>query len=186
MVDISRVRVNWTGFVGGPGVSTFYFLDTSTVMEPLHIFLTHMATKIPPDVTMRIADSGDKVNEVTGAISGTWTEDLTDPIVGTGDPRYAAPLGFIVVWSTDDVGAHRRIRGKTFFVPASGELFSYTGDVGNDMRVTLEGFAQVFAADVVDNLMVWHRPRGGAGGLAHAVTRASIPTEACILTSRRD
>jgi hypothetical protein len=186
MVDLSRVRVNWTGFVGGPGVSTFYFLDTSACMPHLHDMLYSMAHNLPPDVHLQIVESGDKIDEVTGLPSGAWAEDPTDPIIGAGGDNYAAPVGFLVNWLTDDVGPHRRIKGKTFFVPGSSDCFTDNGDIQADVHNSLLGAAQLFVTHETDNFMVWHRPHGGEGGLGHAVTAATMPYKPTILTSRRD
>jgi hypothetical protein len=186
MVDIGRVRAEWSGFTGGPGVSTFYFLDASGVASDLHDFLYAMANNIPPDVTIQIADSGDTLNEVTGAPTGLFTMDSTEPIVGRGGSDYAAPVGILVNWPTADVGPHRRIRGKTFFVPASSDSFYSDGQMVLVVRDSLQGAARAFATAQLDNYMVWHRPTGGAGGLAHTVTGADIPRKPCVLTSRRD
>jgi hypothetical protein len=155
-------------------------------MTDLFTFLHAMANNLPPDVHIQIQDNGDTLNETTGALTGAWSEDPEPAIVGSGGLDYASPVGFLVNWLTDDVGAHHRIKGKTYFVPSSSDAFTSTGNVQTDVHDSLQTAAQAFVTGQTDNLMVWHRPHGGAGGSAHAVTHATMNWKPCIMTSRRD
>lgn len=193
---INRIRAIWTGFNGGPGVSTFYSLSPATDLPLIHGFFTSLVSMFPDDVTIQIEGSGDILDETSGDLTGTWSDSAPAPVVGVNTGGYAAPTGIVVIWLTGVVMDGGRLKGRTFLVPCSGALFDVDGSVGAAGLATANGAASGLAT--ASQLVVWHRPRiaRAASGSRPAVTYraggyasmsgAVVHDFAAVLTSRRD
>lgn len=198
MVDLSRVRASWSGFNGGPGVSTFYTTSTDTIVESLHAFFTSMAGDLPGDVNIQVEDTGDIIDSVTGELLDTWVSDPVSPVVGGGGNGYAAPAGAVINWLTSTVLDGHRVRGKTFIVPLDAGGFTIDGSLNNTLIGHFESYANTLISEQSATFMVWHRPaaavaaQGGrparaahAGGVG-LITSCKVPDLAAVLKSRRD
>lgn len=192
---IDRIKVTWTGFQGAPGVSTFYSLNAYNDLTQLHTFFAAVAGMLPADVRISFSGTGDILDETTGALTGSYAWDTPADVVGTNASDYAAPVGMIVDWETGVVQDGHRLRGKTFLVPLSGDMFATDGTPDASAVGTLQGAAAALAEN--GDLVVWHRPRAAkpevsipavtsrAGGYA-SISSATVPDLAAVLTSRRD
>jgi len=194
---LSRIRAIWSGFVGAPGVSTFYADDATVLLPAIGDFFTNISGLLPNDVTVTVDAFGDIIDETTGGLTGSWTASAVGPATGTGGDNYAAPVGMCVDWNTGVVMDLHRLRGRTFVVPCSGAQFDVDGSPLSTAVSGLQSAGDaLIAAD--GNLMVWHRPRAAkaadgsrpavtarAGGYAN-VTTAHVPDKAVVLRSRRD
>lgn len=195
-MPISRIRAAWSGFIGAPGVSTFYSLNPATDLPLLHGFFEGLAGTLPDNVTITLEGSGDILDETTGNLTGGWTEDAPAPVSGTVPGVYAAPAGYVIIWETGVVMDAHRLRGKTYIVPAAQSVFQNDGSLYPDALLAIRGVAGSLAGD--NQLVVWHRPRSArsadgsrpavsarAGGYA-SVSGATVHDFAAVLTSRRD
>lgn len=194
-MSISRIKVTWTGFQGAPGVSTFYTENEAYDLSLIQDFFDAIKAMIPNNVTITFPGTGDVLDETTGAITGTWTSAAPAAVDGTNASDYAAPVGMCVNWETGVVQDGRRLRGKTFLVPLSGDMFDTDGTPDATAVATLLAAAQTLATG--SYLVVWHRPRAAksavtipavssrAGGFA-SISDASVTDMAAVLTSRRD
>ena len=74
---VHRVRVEWTGFPGGPGLSTFYVTDGPTAVGPISSFFTAIRNNFPIDVHINVPATGDVLDPITGLITGEmgWRDD---------------------------------------------------------------------------------------------------------------
>lgn len=193
---MSRIRAVWTGFVGAPGVSTFYSLSPSADLPLLHLFFDTIKTYLPQSVTVSLEGSGDNIDETSGDLLSGWTADTPTPVTGMWTGGYSAPAGAVVIWETGVVMDAHRLRGKTYLVPLGSQFFDGTGSPEIDALNLLRGAASSLAAD--NQLVVWHRPRAAraADGSKPAVTAraggyasfsgSTVHDVAAILTSRRD
>lgn len=198
MATIHRVRVGLSGFPGGPGVATFYALDGPAFLPALEVFLEGIVGVFPTDVTLRAESSGDVLNDVNGEITGSWSGMATDPHVGTHADVYAAPAGMLIHWLTGTVLDGRRLRGRTFLVPASSAVFHTDGTVTSGTLTSVQDLGAGLVADAEGNFVVWHRPRearaadGSRPAVTHRdgghafVTASSVPDRIVVLRSRRD
>lgn len=195
-MSINRIRCAWTGFVGGPGVSTFYSLDPATDLPLLHGFFDGIKTLLPDTVTITIEPTGDVLDETTGNLTGAWSEDGPAQVDGTVSGGYGAPMGLVVIWETGAIMDGTRLRGKTYIVPVSYSVYDVDGSIQIDALALARGVAQSLAA--ASGLVVWHRPRAAraadgsrpavtarAGGYA-SISDATVHDKVAILTSRRD
>lgn len=200
---INRLRVAWTGGPGGPGVSTFYFLDAVAAISPMQTLLNEVLSATPVAIQAQIETTGDVVDETNGAISGTWSTAAVANIQGGGVGAYASPIGSSVRWRTVGIVGNRRVSGRTYFVPLLTSWYDTTGTLNDTFRASLQTKCQNLVDVVPGNLVVWSRPaaarpawtdvhgklhpaKAAVTGSKHAVTVATVADKVAIMSSRRD
>jgi hypothetical protein len=186
MTELYRVRTLLTGFPGGPGVATMYFLDVATAVESVDAFWSAVHDKMPDDVTSHVENAGDIIEDTTGELTGAWSADAVGTHTGTGSGSYSAPSGVCVTWLTDTILDSRRLRGRTFIVPLSGDLYQDDGSIANDTVAGLQGNAEGLIAAQSTSFVIYHRKTGSHAGGNGLVTASIIHDKAAILRSRRD
>jgi hypothetical protein len=184
MPDINRYRVNWTGFTGSPGVSTFYSLASSTAaLAALRAFFADAAYILPPSVTLEFPNSGDTLDSTTGTLVGGWTASAQTAVTGLASVGYfAAGTGARLVWETDSIVDGRRVRGSTFLVPLSTSAYDTNGSLISGAFTTVNGPLATLVA--TNQLVIWSRPVAGDSAVS-AVTGASLPDKVSTLRTRR-
>lgn len=200
---MQRHRVTWTGIVGLPGVSTFYFVDSNaTGTAALAFFFETLKSHFPAGTVITSESEGDVVDPATGAVTGVWSQDLSPSTLCTGQGKYAAPVGSLVRWKTNGVAGGRHIAGRTFLVPVIADGFEPNGTMGeNTKNQQLSAASDLISAQSQD-LLIWHRPRPATpawtdvrgkvhpakafrAGSTALVTSASVADKIAILSSRR-
>lgn len=192
MATIARIQVAWSGFVGAPGVSTFYCLDAATFRPGLVAFIYAATNDLPTTVTTTVPSTGDLIDEVTGDITGAWSDGTDAVTTGLTTGTYPAPSGLVVNWLTDTVIAGRRVRGKTFFVPLGGSRYDTNGSIDGATVSAFQSRATTLLAASPGQMLLWHRPTlagspsGVTPGEGVPVTGFRVPDLAAVLRSRRD
>lgn len=192
MTTIARIRCAWSGFVGAPGVSTFYCLDAATFRPDLLDFWAAINETFPTNVTITIPNTGDLVDDTTGANTGVWTDGSVVTQVGGTAGVYSAPTGAVVIWGTDTFLSGRRVQGRTFLVPLGGACFEDNGSISASVLGILNGAATGLPAATAGQQQLLHRPTlagspsGVTPGSSVPVTSARVPDLAAVLRSRRD
>jgi hypothetical protein len=199
LTPLNRVRVVWSGFLGGPGVSTFY-TDGGSVpnLAALKTFFTALSGMIPSVVTLTFPASGDRIDPASGSLTGSWATTPPAPLVGAGSGSYSAAAGLQVSWVTGEIADNHALRGRTFIVPAVSAVFGSDGQVLAAQSLTASNAGNALVASASPAWMVWHRPKKGpkpAGGGPAPITRSGssatiISTKntrlPVVLTTRRD
>lgn len=198
MAPISRMRVVLDGFVGGPGIATFYALDPLTMRAPLNDLWSSLMGKCPSSVHATVQTAGDVLEDTTGVLTGSW-DAATAPVTSAGadGAPYAAPAGVCLDWLTDQVVDGHRLRGRTYVVPLGGAQYQTDGSIYPTTLASLIGYANDFVAAANGNALIWHRPRkASAAGVvpvvtaragSHAfITSSRVPDKTAVLRSRRD
>jgi len=185
MGDLYRVRAVWSGFIGAPGVSTFYFVDNATCVDSLFQFFTAIKSHIPSIVHIQVESSGDTIDSVTGELTGAWVSDPVADIVCTGNSPHSAPSGLVVDWLTATVTHGHRLRGRTFIVPLSNEEYDPDGTINGGTIASVEGNAADLITAQSASFVIWSRGHG-TDGTTGLVTSAHVPDLAAVLRSRRD
>lgn len=184
---LGRIRVAWTGFPGGPGVSTFYATDPISFVGPLQSFFNGIKTLLPTDVTIQVPGAGDEIDDGTGALVGSWTTAAPAAVVGTSVAVYAAPNGMCVDWLTGTVRGHRRMQGRTFIVPVTTAFMQSNGAPNTTAISTLQTAATTLVGSAsTAGWRVWGRKTATLPGTSALVTGSRVPTFWCVLRSRRD
>jgi hypothetical protein len=185
VANIDRLVVTWSGFAGAPGYSVFYATPLNDVQVDISTFFDAITGLLPNDVTITIPNSGDTLNDATGALVGSWTATSGVQHVGENPGLFAGPAGACVSWQTGGIVRGRRVKGRTFIVPLAGGCYDTDGTLEAANRSTLETAADALVASAGGNLLVWSRPVAGNGGSSHPVTGASVADRVAVLRSRR-
>jgi hypothetical protein len=198
-VPIGQVRVAWSGFVGGPGISTHYIPGvTSTTLTALRTMYNGLTGVLPTGVTLTFPTEGDVIQAGTGELVTTWTvASAPAAVVGAGAGAMNSAQGCQIKWVTSDVADGHALKGRTFLVPTAAGVFGTDGLLTASVQATIYAAANALATSATP-WHVWHRPvyaphepgtpRGAptrAGGTA-PITGCAIPRKAVVLTSRRD
>lgn len=203
MSALERMRIDWTGFKGGPGVSTLYFADAAAAQDDVRTFFVSVAASVPNDVILQEESFGDVIDDTNGVISGTWVGANSLPKTGEGIGVYAAPVGFCIEWLTAAIVGRRRLRGRTYLVPQMPTVFDTDGSLLPASQNAFITDAQTLVAAQGANMRVWSRPqaatpawtdkhgkvhpaRAARAGSSAAVIGARVPDKAVVLRSRRD
>jgi len=198
-----RIRCPWTGFPGGPGLSTFYVDPTVTDVTPIKTFLGAVTTWIPNTVKIDIPAIGDVINPIDGKITNAQSVSGSGQVGGSVTPAsYSASSGAQVRWDTQGIINGHRVAGATFLVPLGGVAYSNTGAISSGVASSIQTAinALLVAPATLNRLLVWARPfpgrdattipprpaRPARDGSQHVITAGSVVGKAVVLRSRRD
>lgn len=190
---INRIRAVWTGFVGAPGYTSWYFLPESTGMAAtMRTFFDAIKGQLAAPVSVQVESTGDVIDETDGKIVGAWNESAVAVVNAGGVGIYSAPVGAVVRWNTGGIVNGHRVKGRSFLVPLDGDAYDSSGTLTSAAITTMEAAATAAIADVNNQLGVWARPFKGAltkparNGSIHVVTGRTVPDKSMVLRSRRD
>jgi hypothetical protein len=182
VANLHVVRVNWTGFLGAPGVSTFYFDDTSAPpLTAVRNFFDACKSFHPNVVNWSFPNSGRTI-DVNGNVIGAWSVSSVSNVVGTAaDNNYSSVSGYLVRWNTGTFVGGRELRGKTFMVPASNAVYDIAGTIQGGMTTSVPTAANALIA-AAPTLRVWSRRHASVA----TVSAGAMPDKAIVLRTRRD
>jgi hypothetical protein len=200
MTEMAKVTINWTGFLGAPGYTNLYFKDfdsTDFIVQAIadgavsktDNWIGGIQSRIPSSVTLQTSPTVEIIEAETGELKGFLTTTPAAARVGTGTGVYSAASGAVVNWYTGGVVRGRRVRGRTFLVPISGNALSGDGTLDNTNAAALRtNTAPLISTTGAGDLGVWSRPTapGATDGSWHLVTSFTIPDKVAVLRSRRD
>lgn len=198
MTSVYRVTAVWSGFQGAPGYTKFSFSDlvddssrnsagakVRTLFEALKVGMqTPWRVTVQPNI--------DEFDMATGALLGTATM-TTPPAASTGTvtpAAYAGGSGYCITWNTPLIVRRRRVRGRTFFVPAVG-VFDTDGTLNSASLTLIQGAAAAFIAPSAPQPNVWSRtwstgtPAVQIGGALAPITAYVVKDMASQLRTRR-
>lgn len=181
-----RVRVEWNGLTGLPGLSTFYVGTTDADISELVTFFNAIKASFPSGLTWTIPNTGDVFDEATGTLEGTHIFTGGGSVSGTAAAAsYAAGVGVRVKWLTADVKNGRRVTGSTFLTHLRTTDYDASGTLSSSLVTTLSTAAAAFVASG-SPWGVWSRPVGGSGGSFHALNGSTVPDKVAWLTTRKN
>lgn len=189
-----QVTAEWTGFNGGPGYSTFHFdaltpmADVGGIQSRVANFFFEARSLLPTDVTVSVSPTSEVIDSESGELlEYVEIDEPLDSYTGAASGGYSGASGAVVNWNTQTVNRGRRVRGRTFVVPLSGDSYDNVGTLTNQALTTLRSAAGRLMGDEGDpDFVVWSRPRAGTGGALAPVVSYRVPDLAAILRSRRD
>lgn len=181
-----RLRVEWNGIGGLPGLSTFYYGVASPNVSDAVTFFTAIKAQFPTGLSWTIPSSGDEIDDATGALTGGWTGSGGGTVAATGSAAsWAAGVGTRIRWDTLSIVNGRRVRGGTFMCPLLGTVYDSSGTISTTSLGIIQTAASAFAASGVAK-GVWHRPTTPGSGLYCSINSATVPDKVTMLRSRRD
>lgn len=197
MPSMLRVRVAGSGWTGGPGLNTFYFLysgtpdatDVQDVYDRVRGFFDGIKAIFENDTTFTPSAAVDELDPATGSLIGTFTVGTPGTaITGTGTDGLAGTATMAVLsLGTNTFISGRRVQGRAFLGPLNkGAIVN--GAFSTSAQTIVDGVApdlnDTGGGDGVN--CVWHRPVGGTGGSAAPITGYLTRAKVGILRSRRD
>jgi hypothetical protein len=192
-----RVRTAISGFEGGPGLQTSYFVglpeDAACALrctDYVHSLIDAVLLGVTPDsVWFTTSGDVDVIDPADGSITNTWSVAAPAAQQGVGGESKAPPaVAGLIRLGTNSFIAGRRVRGRMFISPLAAGAISTDGTLTAGALVILNAVGPA----VLDNLtdgdtwVVWHRPKVGAPGSTAIIHTASAPAKLAVLTSRRD
>lgn len=197
-MPIARCRIVSTGWVGAPGLNTFYCSGagaTPTAAECLELanrvravfnsIRTIMCTSWSALVTPQV----DILDELNGNLVGRQSVTPPANVVGSGSASFNdLPSMLLGRLGTSTVISGRAIAGRVFFGPTD----SLQGGSGVPAAgaVTAAATALALLGTLITTPItpiVWHRPGpGGAPGAPVPITAYSASAKWAVLRSRRD
>lgn len=198
MPTVSTVTAKWSGFTGAPGYSRFNFaeLATPTAVQTAcnavrtffdgikgHLIAT-WNIQVDPLVQHHDLATGDLTGESSAGVPPT-------AVAGTvAATNYAGGSGYVVNWITGAFWQGRKVRGRTFIVPAVGVYFT-DGTITSATITAAQAAGNALVATSGVSLCVWAKkfdssnpPQQVAGGL-FPVTGTIVPDRAAQLRTRR-
>lgn len=193
-MHLFRVVVAWSGNgVVGSAVNVLHFDASNQTSPPVAAIKTafqNLSGAIAPGTTITIPNSGDIIEDTTGALTGVWTGTGGGSFTGTSDPRIAAGAGACIGWTTGGIvmgkKGPRKLRGRTFLVPLGASSYDSDGTLQAGTKTGCEAVGTGLIA--AGGLAVWHRPTtpGGSDGNSYAVLSSKVRDKVAFLSSRRD
>lgn len=210
MANIIKVKMNWSGFQGAPGLSAFYFREFASADDQLafaqdavtkvQAFQAQIATIVPSGVTLQVANDVEMINDTNGQLVDVTTVDGGAGVSNNGHvgQSYAAAAGAVINWRTGSVHRGRRVRGRTFLVPIAGTEFEANGTLGGNAiaKLTAGATALLAAGAGSPDFGIWARPqriKNSDGtttqidnGAWYVAQSHNVPDMSAVLRSRRD
>jgi hypothetical protein len=176
----------------GEGVATHYFAPTPGFQPELKTFWTACAALMAGWVTIRVPNSGETFDEVTGTLTGTWSQGTSSSFLGAGSGGAAGGVGACVGWTTGGIRNGRKVRGRTFVVPLAAGVYDSDGTLLSGTVTTLQAAVNALVAATSVSLYVYCRPTPAPGGIgpdspgqAASITSGLVKDHVSWLRSRR-
>ena len=197
MADMMRIRATLLGFVGAPGLATFYFVGSTptTAAEALEAstrvraYFESFKARYPSTCSVQYSTQVDLLDPSTGRLTGGLSVALPVTTVGAGAGSYLSPgISLLGQMATTSIINGRRVRGHTNMTPILASDSTATGTPQLAAIGALNTAIALLGTTIVTPIVhvVWHRPKNFAGGAAVAVTSYSTLAKFAVLRSRRD
>lgn len=183
MVHVARVRSTWSGWPGGPGVSTMYYAaaPTNAQLAGLQAFWSNIAGHIPVGIKVQVENTGSIVDAATGKADDAWSGPVQTAATGSGTGGMSAASGVHIRWNTGQFFNGRAVRGRTFIVPTMTSSFDPDGTINTGSLSFLTANVGTFFATTAGGLTLYsHRALN-----AFTVTSFQVIDKQVVLRSRR-
>lgn len=194
MVAMHRVRLQWTGFVSGPAVSTLFFTPSAdssanaqTVVNRVAAFMTSIKSSIYGSCTWTVSGQVDVIDDHTGDLNGSWgVTGASDGGSGSVNPVPQANQ-LNIRFETGVVYNGKRVRGH-MYIPGSCTFNAAGAPSGAILTQVPANMAALLGP--THPLTIWRRPIGPHGsinnGLGYPATAGLLQPKYAVLRSRRD
>ena len=197
---ILRGKIRWTIPGAGTAYTVLHFgtddgfnpeqADADAVATKMSAFCNTIKANLPNVVSLQVQNELEKIDSNNGEMITIWTVATQQVHAGTASAAagWAAAAGGVISWSTGIVHRSRRIRGRTFVVPMSNEVWDLDGTIKSVPMGTLNTAATALRdAAGTTRLGVFARPSvpGAQDGRFAPVSGHRVPDMSAILRSRR-
>lgn len=188
-MHLFRVPVAWSGGnVVGTAVNVLHFDGSNQSAPPVggvQSAYDFLAQILNIGTAVAVPNSGDIIEDTTGALVGTWTGTGGHQTLGTARGVVAGGVGACVTWKTTTIAGAHRLQGRTFIVPLDSACYDNTGLLNSTAQSVLNGFGSQLRA--AGPFAIWHRPttKGATNGSSGPVTSHRLSSKVAVLHSRR-
>ena len=198
---VYRGKIRWTIPGAGTAYSVLHFADIAgdgaasqaeadEIIAKMQTWATAIKSTLPNVVTLQVQNEVEHILSTTGDLIDIWTGASQTAQTGTASATagWAAAAGAVVSWSTAGVRNGRRVRGRTFLVPLSNEVWDTDGTLKSVPLGTINSAATALrTVGTTVQLAVHTRPSapGASDGDHFPVTGHRTPDMSAILRSRR-
>lgn len=199
MATVSTVTAVWQGFTGAPGYSRFNFLElanpsavqaaVNAVRSLLFVHGQSMLNTWSIGVQSLVQHHDLATGVLTGeSTAGTPAAGINGSLAAT--TVYAGGSGLVVNWITGQFWNGRKVRGRTFIVPAVN-VYSSDGTITSGVQSNWQSAGNTFAATSGITPVVWAKkfddsnPPKQLAGAAFTITGTLVPDRAAQLRTRR-
>lgn len=193
-MKLHRVVITWQGAcINGAAVTVLHFDGSNQTAPPVAAITSAfnaLNAVLPDSVTFTVPNTGDSIEDTTGALSGVWSGTGGQTIGGHAAGPVAAGVGACVSWTTGGIvngtKGPRKLRGRTFIAPMGTGYFEANGTLSAAGLGAVDAFGTQLRA--AGPLAVWHRPTKAApaSGNSYAVITHRVRDKVAYLSSRRD
>lgn len=166
-------------------MSVFYATPDAGVSTDIKAFFEAIKGFIPNGINIQCPSEGERINEVNGQLQSVWTGGVGGQVICNGAQANAAGVGAVVTWKTGSVVNGNRVTGRTFLVPLFTTAYATDGTLVETTRSAIQTAVDNLVTAAAGDLLIWHRPVGGAGGSAHAVVSGRVSDTVATLRTRR-
>lgn len=199
-MGLLRGKIRWTIPGAGTAWSVLHFdtnsgstpiqADADEAIAKMQTFATAVKAYLPNVVTLQVQNEVEEIVASSGDMLGIYTGAAQSAQTGTAaaGAGWAAAAGAVITWSTAGVRNSRRVRGRTFLVPLSNEVWDVDGTLKSVPSTGLTNAATALrTAGTNVTLCVYARPTGpgATDGTTFDVTGSRVPDMSAILRSRR-
>lgn len=211
MASIGRVKIEWSGFQGGPGLTVLHFgspdlasfgqTEANDAVAKADAFIQALKPHIPYQATLRTLPDVEALEIGTGSLQSIYntTPAATATSTQSLGQKYTAASGAVITWKTNHVRKRRRMRGRTFLVPLGISVVENNGTLEPSFVTSMNTAAAALRnTGATTRLYVYARPHKDftvpgidvdytfAGGECGEVIGHAIPDMAAVLRSRRN
>lgn len=194
MTSLNRLVIGWQGpQIAGAAVTVLHYSASDNAAPPVGAVMSALTTVrmwFPTGVVWTIPNTGDVIDDKTGALTGVWTASGGGQVSAGGPAQAAAGVGGCIGWTTGGIvpgkRGPRKLRGRTFLVPLCAGNYDSDGTHKPDQLLALQTLANDLQA--AGPLAIWHRPSapGAADGNSYGVIANRVRDKVAFLSSRRD
>lgn len=198
MADLARVKIEYTGWSGGPGLSQLHFSQGTTtwtdevvtgILDEVASGLQSVAALWAPEVVVTVSPEVPIFDSATG--------DIVDVIVSSEPPspfQSTAATGaasratqIVVGLKTGEWKNGRQVQGRFFLGPVTGATITNAGQIASASIDGIINGLEATISGVGPRLTVWSRPKLPLldNGTWHDVTLIAPSPTPGILSSRR-
>lgn len=185
---LQEVLIDWSAENARPGLSVMYFKSTAniaTVRAALDTMFTSLAGRLDSLTTGTVRTAGKIIDETTGTLTGFWNEPTAATWVGTvsGQP-VGNPSQALMRWRTNNVVGGRLLQGRTY-IPGLAQGSMDAGQLSAATVTAFQTAQATFLGSIPGDMVIWHRPNGGAPGSFFAVDSGATWNELAVQRRRR-
>lgn len=199
-MGLLRGKIRWTIPGAGTAYTVLHFgtQDASTptqadavqAVTKMQTFAQNISAALPNVVQLQVQNECEEIVATSGQMLGIYSGATQTPVNGTAAAAagWAAAAGGVITWNTAGVRNGRRVRGRSFVVPLSNEVWDIDGTIKSVPMGTLNTAATNLRTAGTDvELVVYARPSapGANDGAQFPVLGHRVPDMSAILRSRR-